>query len=268
MDLRKKATPVQILGEGILRFRLIFVLIFAILYVVFARDFSATFEYVVRSSGDLPAQLKALSQADPLTLALAAVLVVALFAVRIFWGKARGAVSLLVSGMILGAAVAASARLGTQTWILALVLLLVSMVLYFAVRIASLKALLPAFLAVFFWVSLARILELPGVFAAAYAAFLFADILSVSLQSAVELSKGTPVSGALLAGFSKTFFPGVLSAVLSGALFGYLFFAEVPLWKLVLSPAVCILLFLFAEFSMLSFAPMKSLRAERREMKI
>lgn len=45
MDLRKKASPVRRLGEILLRFRLILVAVFAVLYVVFARDFRAIFSY-------------------------------------------------------------------------------------------------------------------------------------------------------------------------------------------------------------------------------
>lgn len=269
MDLRKKATPVQILGEGILRFRLIFAVIFAILYVIFARDFSETFAYIVSASKDLSSEVTALPKtfaAGALVPVLGAALVIALFTLRIVWGKARGLASLLLSCMILGAAIAAAGALENQTWILALVLLLASMIFYFAVRSASLKALLPALLTVFFWISFAEDLELPALFAAVFGALLFADILLVSLVAAGELSKGTPVSGALLAGFSKAIFPSVLSAVLAGALFGYAL--DVALWKLILSPVISVLLFLLAEFSMLSFAPMKSLRAEQREMKI
>ncbi len=49
MDLRKKTSPVRSLGEILLRFRLIFVAIFAILYVVFARDFRAILSYAQAS---------------------------------------------------------------------------------------------------------------------------------------------------------------------------------------------------------------------------
>ncbi len=45
MDLRKKASPIRRLGEILLRFRLILVAVFAVLYVVFARDFRAIFSY-------------------------------------------------------------------------------------------------------------------------------------------------------------------------------------------------------------------------------
>ncbi len=45
MDLRKKASPVRRLGEILLRFRLILVAVFAVLYVIFARDFRAIFSY-------------------------------------------------------------------------------------------------------------------------------------------------------------------------------------------------------------------------------
>ena len=57
MDLRKKASPVQILGESLLRFRLIFLVIFAVLYVIFARDFSSTFAYIL-GAGDPLAQTR------------------------------------------------------------------------------------------------------------------------------------------------------------------------------------------------------------------
>ncbi len=45
MDLRKKTSPVRTLGEILLRFRLILVAVFAVLYVVFARDFREIFSY-------------------------------------------------------------------------------------------------------------------------------------------------------------------------------------------------------------------------------
>lgn len=49
MDLRKKNSPIRSLGEFALRFRLIFVAVFAVPYVVFVRDFRAISVYALDS---------------------------------------------------------------------------------------------------------------------------------------------------------------------------------------------------------------------------
>lgn len=50
MDLRKKTSPLRSLGEILLRFRLVLVAMFAVLYVVFARDFQSSFSYAGASA--------------------------------------------------------------------------------------------------------------------------------------------------------------------------------------------------------------------------
>ncbi len=91
MDLRKKASPIRRLGELLLRFRLILVAVFAVLYVVFARDFRAIFSYAaaavksVFESLGLDASLVTCAEdlAVPVSVALVVVFFVCFLLVRV-----------------------------------------------------------------------------------------------------------------------------------------------------------------------------------------
>lgn len=223
MDLRKKTSPLRSLGEILLRFRLILVAAFAVLYVVFARDFQASFSYV--------------QAAVECTLGL--------------FGREASFDSLKDFAIPVSAGCVA-----------------VFLVCFLFVRVAVLKALLPALLVAFFWTALSAGGNLPY---AEYLALLLADILGIviaGISAGISLKKGSPVAGALTAGFSKAFFPTLGLHLLAGGVFGYLFRADAEIWTLAVFPPISLALFLFAEFPMFSFAPMGKLRAEHRTMKI
>ncbi len=223
MDLRKKTTPVRTLGEILLRFRLIFVAVFAVLYVIFARNFQAIFSYAQASVEYM----------------------LGLFGRETSFSPLNDIALLLSAGCVA-----------------------VFLVCFLFVRVAVLKAFLPALLVAFFWTALSAKENLPY---AEYLALLFTDILGIviaGISAGISLRKGSPVAGALTAGFSKAFVPTLVLHLLVGGVFGYLFRAEAEIWTLAVFPPVSLALFLFAEFPMFSFAPMGKLRAEHRTMKI
>jgi len=273
MDLRKKASPVQVLGEGLLRFRLIFLVIFAILYVIFAKDFSATFAFVLGAGESLAQTISAckqvgIAEADyPFWISLGALFVV-LFVVRLFLGKIRNALSFLFSTLFISALALALNEVEEVVAYVFLGFLLLSMVLYFAVRMASVKALLPALLSSFFWVSISALWAVPFFVSVSFVALALADLLSISLDAGAELRKGTPVAGSLVSGFRKAFLPAVISSVLLGGLNGYFYSTGMPIWMAIVLPVFAILLFLLVEFPVMSFAPMSKMRASHRSMKV
>ena len=198
MDLRTKASAIQLLGEWILRLRLIFVLAFAVLYVIFARDFSAIFAYAHSAGDSLLAYFGLTFAGMPDFLRE--------------WG------AFLAAGLVF-----------------------LFLLAFLFVPIAFFKALLPALL-----------VDALGI--------LLAAIFAGSL-----LKKGTPVSGARMGAFCRMFFPVLALHLIVGGVCGYFFRHEpLPVW--ILFPLISLLLFLFAEFPMFTFAPMGKMRAAQRTM--
>ena len=271
MDLRKKASPVQVLGEGFLRFRLIFLVVFAVLYVVFARDFSATFAFILGAGESLAQTVVACKQSGfavadyPFWISLGALFIV-LFLVRLFLGKIRNALSFLFSTLFMSALALALNEVEECIAYVFLGFLLLSMVFYFVVRVASFKALLPVLLSSFFWISMAALWAAPYFVGVSFAVLALADMLSISLDAGVELRKGTPVTGALVSGFRKAFLPAVISVALLGGFNGY--FYNMPIWMAIVLPVISLALFLLVEFPVMSFAPMSKMRASHRSMKV
>ncbi len=273
MDLRKKASPVQILGESLLRFRLIFLIVFAVLYVIFAKDFSATFAFILGVGESFAQTISACKQtgiveADyPFWIALGSLFVM-LFVVRLFLGKIRNALSFLFSTLFISALALALNEVEEVVSFVFLGFLLFCMVLYFAVRVASFKALLPVLLSTFFWVSISALWAVPYFVSVSFVALALADLLSISLDAGAELRKGTPVAGSLVSGFRKAFLPAVISVVLLGGLNGYFYRTSMPIWMTIALPVIALALFLLVEFPMMSFAPMSKMRASHRSMKV
>ncbi|MGM9984550.1 MAG: hypothetical protein ACI38O_07690 [Fibrobacter intestinalis] len=222
MDLRKKASAIQLLGEWILRLRLIFVLAFAVLYVIFARDFSAIFAYAHSAGDSLLAYFGLTFAGMPDFLRE--------------WG------AFLAAGLVF-----------------------LFLLAFLFVPIAFFKALLPALLVAFFWTAISAQIQLPP---AEYAAFLLVDALGILLAAIFAgslLKKGTPVSGARMGAFCRMFFPVLALHLIIGGVCGY-FFRHEPLSVWILFPLISLLLFLFAEFPMFTFAPMGKMRAAQRTM--
>ena len=273
MDLRKKASPVQVLGEGLLRFRLIFLVVFAILYVIFARDFSATFAYIL-GAGESFAQMisvckqTGIAEADDAFWISLGGLFVVLFAVRLWLGKIRNALSFLFSTLFISALALALNEVEEVVAFVFLGFLLLAMILYFVVRVASVKALLPVLLSTFFWVSISALWAVPYFVSVSFVVLALADLLSISLDAGAELRKGTPVMGSLVSGFYKAFLPSVISVVLLGGLNGYFYKASLPIWMAIVLPVIALSLFLLVEFPVMSFAPMSKMRASHRSMKV
>ena len=273
MDLRKKASPVQILGESLLRFRLIFLVIFAVLYVIFARDFSSTFAYILGAGESLAQTIaswtdKGVAEADyPFLIAVGA-LVVVLFVMRLWLGKIRNALSFLFSTLFISALALALNEVEETVAYVFLGFLLLSMILFFVVRVASFKALLPVLLASFFWISISAVVAIPFFVGVSFVVLALADMLAVSLDTGAELKKGTPVSGSLVSSFCKAFLPSVISTVLLGGLNGYFYHSCIPIWMAIVFPVISLALFLLVEFPVMSFAPMSKMRAAHRSMKV
>lgn len=224
MDLRKKNSPIRSFGELVLRFRLIFVAIFAVLYVVFARDFRAIFAYAFDAAkaslervGISPEMFAPLSDCSVPVIA--------------------GCVALFL-------------------------------VCFLFVRVAVLKAFLPALLSAFFFSAVSASAGLPAAEYLVLAFLDFAGILAVGICTGISLKGGEPVAGAVVRGFAKAFLPLLLLHAIAGGVFGYLFWNDADRLILSLFPAVSFALFLFAEFPMFSFAPMGKMRAAHRAMKI
>ncbi len=271
MDLRKKTTRLQAFGEILLRFRLIFLVVFAVLYVIFARDFSVSIGDVQNSGFAAAKEISALSSgeasSDVLFLSVFGGIFLALFLLRVFLGGFSAAAGFLVSAVLVFAGCVSLGCCPYAAYVVAC-LFVVSMVFYFVVRVALFKAFLPVMLSAFFWIAVSHSAGLPLLFTFSFVALSLADALAVSARTGRELSLGTPVAGSLVAGFSGAVLSRVVSAVLLGGFFGYFYFGAVSTVLFVVFPLVSVALFLFAEFPMVSFAPLAKLRAEHRTMKI
>ncbi len=268
MDLRKKASPIQMLGGALLRFRLIFILLFFILVGIWGRAPGDVFGYAANAGCALTEMVQNFDPDDFAAHRNAFLLSVGVFAViaavRFGLGKRLNGFSFLASAILIPAIFVLSGMRNLCPEIFWGGFFALSLLFFFVVRIACFKAFLPAFVAVYFWTALCARWNLPWEICVGFAVLLWADILSVSAIAGRALSKGNPVSGALVGGFSRGFFPMLISNLLWGTLSGLLSGA---LWQwLLLSPIVSCCLYLAVEYPLLSVAPLAKMRASQRIM--
>lgn len=267
-DLRKKVSPVIRLGEFLRRFRLVFALILIGLLCLFGRDVAGVLAYV-SDCGISLSNLDADSFcADRTSILSLGVVVLAVFVLRFVFGGPWGGISLAVSLLLFSGILAGSQSLGDRAPFLWGGLLVCAFILFLAVRAAFGKAFLPALFALYLWGSICSSANLPvGIFMG-FAVLLLSDLLAVSLIAGRELSKGVPVFGAVLAGFSKGFLPMAASHLLFGLWAGFQFHSQEPFAWMICCPIVSASLYLFAEFPLLTFAPLEKMRASQRTMEL
>lgn len=268
MDLRKKASPIQILGGALLRFRLIFILVFFILLGIWGRAFGDVFEYAAKAGRALAEMVQNFDPDDfsahRNALLLSVGFFAAIIAFRFGLGKRLNGISFLASAVLVPSIFSLSGMGNICPEIFWGGFFALALLSFFIVRLACFKALLPAFVAVYFWTALCARWNLPWEICVGFAVLLWADVLSVSAIAGRALSKGSPVSGALVGGFSGGFFPMLISNVFLGALFGLL---GTSLWLwLLLSLMISCALYLAVEYPLLSVAPMSKMRASQRTM--
>lgn len=267
-DLRKKVSPVIRLGESLRRFRLVFVLVLIGFLGFFGRD-AATFLTYASDCGvalsNLDSDFLFANRASVLSFACVVLLV---FILRFWLGGPWSGVSLAVSLPLFSGILVGSGFLGGDAYILWGGLAVCAFIAFAALRAAFCKAFLPAFLALYLWCAICSAAHLPFGSFAGFAVLPLADLLAVSLIAGRELSKGTPVFGAILAGFSKVFFPMLASNVLFGLWAGFQFHSQEPIAWAICSPVVSAALYLLAEFPLLTFAPLEKMRASQRTMEL
>ncbi|MCK9181970.1 MAG: hypothetical protein M0P13_03705 [Fibrobacteraceae bacterium] len=272
MDLRKKASAIQKFGEGLLRFRLIFFVLFIVLYFVFAPEFGDTVSYILSSTEKFTQGLDSCFKenfASHIYLIVGiAVSVVFLFFLRFFVGNLRSALSFLLS--FISVPLCVFVLDGSEELIVYIMLaaLLISAACFFFLRYSFGKAILPLYIVSFMWTAFSCKFDVPSFMWGAFLVLAAADAFAIILPAGVELAKGSPAGGALVGAFMKNFIPAVFSVVAIAVLSGYFSLSEISIGKTVLVSIFYLIEFFLVLFPLLSIAPLHKLRSKTRSMKI
>lgn len=269
MDLREKRGILQRFRESILRFRLIFIVVFAVLCGVFFSGYSAVCSLVLGASEALGMRLAGgnFGELWPWLLLLA-LLLGSRFPLA---GKRSGFA-------LLGTAAAAFAFLfalqGSDTVVLiALISLAVIAILLLALLRHSFGCYaFPAYLLAFAFLGCAAPYRAYFSFQelSALLVLLLSDLLAVSLIAGKNLHEGSPKASSLLEGLKLEFLPSLLGFLVTAAFFAWQAGeSSASAWARHFALSIsCFILFLLLGFPLLSFAPFSRLRAETRSLNL
>lgn len=269
MDLREKRGILQRFRESILRFRLIFIVLFAVLCGIFFGGYSAVCSFILGASEALGMRLSegGLGGLWPWLLLLA-LLLVSRFPLA---GKRSGF-------SLLGTSVAALAFLfllqGSDPIVLAslILLALVALLLLVLLKHSFGCYAFPAYLLALAFLGCAAPFQPLFSFQeiSILLVLLLSDLLAVALIAGKTLAEGLPKASSLLEGLKLQLLPSFLGALVTAAFFAWQAGDNSALaWARHFALSIsCFILFLLLGFPLLSFAPFSRLRAETRTLNL
>lgn len=270
MDLREKPGMIQRLGEMILRFRLIFVVVLACVCGYLFAGYTDILTFALAMSEALGIKVATFDFVAFLPwLLLPLFLLLPRF---LACGKQAGFTSLVLCALMpAGFFALQNAEFLALPVMVSLALL--SFILFVFVKHGYGCAAFPAFLSAIGFIGAIDGLNI-GVFSrheiAVFVTLLVCDIFTFAVIAGQKLAAGEPKNGALLWSLRKNFLPLVLTPVLCAILFAVKGGCTEPrtfVAHLALSLGY-IVFALFLSFPLLTFAPFARLRASKREMNV
>ena len=277
MDLREKPGKVQKFAEFVLRFRLIVVILLALACIFAGPAFLDVISYVLGATEECSMCVFKLCNGGFLAssgiLIHVAVGAAVIFGLRLFVSGFRSAMMFLIALACVPMLVLALS--GSEEVILYIygVAGLIALILCIFVKHSQTCALIPLYLMSFAYTSYCTATEIPELTWGAYMVLIVADTFGITILAGHELSDGTPVSGAVIKAFRKLFLPILVSALavaLVSTIYSVHSLKEVPL-ALTLrlrDAAVYVLAVSAGVLPLISFMPLKRLRAAERKIKL